>query len=158
MERLEYKLNLYRTAETELESLEQELLIRAREMASHAYAPYSNFGVGATLLLDDGTILTGNNQENAAYPSGLCAERVVLFLCGSNYPGRKVRKLMVAVRSGRKDAERVYAPCGACRQVISEYEIRQQEPIEIFFEGPEGYITIAKSISDLLPFTFELKP
>jgi cytidine deaminase len=157
MERLDVRLNLFRSSETELSGMDQELLVRARRMAATAYAPYSGFGVGAAVLLDDGQILTGNNQENAAYPSGLCAERVVLFHAGANFPGRKIRKLMIAIHSGKKEPQRVYAPCGGCRQVISEYETKQQEPIEILFEGPEGYITIAPGISDLLPFTFELK-
>lgn len=158
MERLELRLNLYRSAESELSSMDQELLVKAREMARQAYAPYSGFGVGAALLLADGTILGANNQENAAYPSGLCAERVGLFMAGSQYPGVAVCKLVIAIHSVHKDPRRVYAPCGGCRQVISEYEHKQQSPIQVLFEGPEGFMTIAQGINDLLPFTFELNP
>lgn len=157
MEKVEFHLNIYRSNENELNSTEKSLFQLAREKARTAYAPYSGFGVGAALLLEDGMLLSANNQENAAYPSGLCAERVALFMSGSNYPDKKIKKIAIAIHSTLKENERVYAPCGACRQVISEYEHRQNDSIEILFEGPNGYITRALSIKDLLPFTFELK-
>lgn len=158
MERIEFQLNIYRSALDELSGPEQEMLVTAREKARTAYAPYSKFGVGAAILFDDGSIISANNQENAAYPSGLCAERVALFMAGSNYPGKKIKKILIVVDAAFKEKDRIYAPCGGCRQVMSEYEHKQDEAFEVLFEGPEGFITRALSVKDLLPFTFELKP
>lgn len=156
MKELKLNLTLYQYQENELPAEEQQLVIKSREMARNAYAPYSNFSVGAALLLANGEIIGGNNQENAAYPSGLCAERVALFAAGANYPGVEILKMAITVIAAAKSSDRVYAPCGACRQVISEYQHKQTASLKILFEGPGDYITVAESIEDIMPFTFKL--
>lgn len=142
--------------EDQLSEEESLLLSRAREAARSAYAPYSQFSVGAALQLENGEIITASNQENAAFPSGLCAERVALFYAGSRFPGVAVQHLVIAVISDKKESDRVYAPCGACRQVIAENENRQNKPFKIMFEGPGKHLTSCNGIEPLLPFTFRL--
>ncbi len=127
----------------------------AEEAREKAYAPYSNFRVGAAILLENGEIITGNNQENAAYPSGLCAERVAIFFAGSQFPNTKILQLAVTARSENQVLRKPISPCGACRQSIAEYEIKQNHPIEIFFMGETGEVYKANSIKDLLPFLFD---
>ncbi|WP_448518083.1 cytidine deaminase [Rhodoflexus sp.] len=138
----------------ELPATERHLLEQARLAAENAYAPYSNFYVGAALLTKEGIIIKGNNQENAAYPSGLCAERTALFAASANNPDLQV--LMLAVTARRKGEMHYTAanPCGACRQVIAEYEDKQQSPIRIIMEGIDGEIRVADGVDVLLPFRF----
>jgi cytidine deaminase len=140
--------------DNELDSVALKLLQAARQAIQTAYAPYSNFQVGAAVLLDDGTIVKGSNQENAAYPSGLCAERTAIFAASATYPSQKV--LMVAVSAQRKGVDSFVAanPCGACRQVLSEYENRQSQPIKIVMEAGEGKIYICDAVNMLLPMKF----
>ncbi|GGH01583.1 cytidine deaminase [Polaribacter pacificus] len=126
--------------------------IAAREKA---YAPYSKFYVGAALLLENGQIITGNNQESAAYPSGMCAERVAIWKAGSDFPGVKVLKLAISASSKTHLVDKPIGPCGACRQTLSEYEINQKEPIEIYFMGEVGKVVQTDSLLDLLPFSFD---
>ncbi len=139
----------------ELSAQEQDLFSKAVEAQQNAYAPYSKFHVGASVLLEDGTIVTGNNQENAAYPSGMCAERVAIWKVGSSYPDKKVLAIAIVAGSELKSVDRPVGPCGACRQTILEYEINQKENIELLFKGDKGPIIKVKSISDLLPFNFD---
>jgi cytidine deaminase len=124
---------------------------------SKAYAPYSKFTVGCALITDRGTIVTGNNQENAAYPSGLCAERVAIFAAGANYPDEEILKLAITASPIDNSLEKPVPPCGACRQSIAEYEKKQKNPIEIIFMGAAGEIYKSASISDLLPLIFDKK-
>lgn len=136
----------------------QELIRKARENCRYAFAPYSNFLVGAMALLENGKFVGGSNQENAASPCGLCAERVALYAAASRYPNIAVKKL--AVTATTKNQRRRYhavTPCGSCRQVISEYQLKQNKPIEIIMEGPKGTIMVASSIDMLLPFKFSAK-
>jgi len=139
----------------ELSEIENELLQKAIEARTNAYAPYSEFNVGASLLMDDGSIFTGNNQENAAYPSGICAERVAIWTAMSQLPEGKIKKIVVTASSNKTKVKRPVAPCGACRQAIAEYEIKQDSDIEIFFTGETGEIVKAHSIKDLLPWLFD---
>lgn len=143
-------------SEDQLSVQDAMLLSLARKAAMLAYAPYSQFCVGAALKLENGEIITASNQENAAFPSGLCAERVALFYAGSQYPGVAIQSLVIAVISDKKELDRVYAPCGACRQVIAETEFRQNKPVKIIFEGPGTFLTTCNGIEPLLPFTFRL--
>lgn len=143
-------------SEEQLSVQDAMLLSRARMAARAAYAPYSQFCVGAALKLENGEIITASNQENAAFPSGLCAERVALFYAGSQYPGVAIQSLVIAVISDKKELDKVYAPCGACRQVIAETEFRQNKPFKIIFEGPGNYLTSCNGVEPLLPFTFRL--
>jgi cytidine deaminase len=132
----------------------QDLLTQARDTCQYAYAPYSNFQVGAALLLDNGKIVRGSNQENAATPSGLCAERVALSAASSVHPSVTILKLAVTATKRGSLEYLAVTPCGACRQVISEYQTIQQKPIEIIMEGPQNTIMVASSIDMLLPFKF----
>lgn len=145
---------IYQNSE-ELSAKENELLSRAIEARNNAYAPYSEFKVGASLLMDDGNIFIGNNQENAAYPSGICAERVAIWAAMSQFPEGKINKLFITASSSKTMVDRPVAPCGSCRQAIAEYEIKQESDIEIFFTGETGKIVKAKSIKDLLPWLFD---
>jgi len=139
----------------ELDTEVQKLMNSAIEVRKQAYAPYSNFNVGAAILLDNDEVVIGSNQENAAYPSGMCAERVAIYSAGSNYPKASILKLVISASSTLKKVEKPVAPCGACRQAISEYEVNQNTPIEIFFMGEDGPIIKVNSLKDLLPLSFD---
>lgn len=133
----------------------QNLMTRAIEVRKNAYAPYSKFRVGAALLLDNGKIVLGSNQENAAYPSGLCAERVAVFQAGAIYPDAKILKMAITAASDTNQTTTPIPPCGSCRQSIAEYEIKQELPIEIYFMGEIGTIYKSDSLKNLLPFMFD---
>lgn len=135
--------------------LEVQLLVQnAVEARKTAYAPYSNFNVGAALLLENGKIITGSNQENAAYPSGICAERVAIWKAASDYPNVNVKKLVITASSKNKIVNSPVSPCGACRQTLFEYESKQNDAIEIYFMGETGKIFKTDSLKDLLPVAF----
>lgn len=135
----------------------QELMNQAVEIRKKAYAPYSKFRVGAALLLDNGKVVLGSNQENAAYPSGLCAERVAIYHAGSIYPDAKILKMAITAASDTNQTQAPIPPCGSCRQSIAEYEIKQDTPIEIYFMGEIGVIYQSASLKNLLPFMFDKK-
>ncbi|MAD96984.1 MAG: cytidine deaminase [Flavobacteriaceae bacterium] len=139
----------------DLSAQEQDLFSKAIEAQHNAYAPYSNFHVGTSVLLEDGTVITGNNQENAAYPSGMCAERVAIWKVGSSHPNKKILAIAIVAGSESKPVNRPVGPCGACRQTLLEYEINQKENIELLFKGDTGPIIKVASINDLLPFNFD---
>lgn len=137
-------------------SMEDKLLMdKAVEARKKAYAPYSKFNVGAALLLENNEIVLGNNQENAAYPSGMCAERVAIWRAGSEFPGVKILKLAITASSSIKKVDKPVGPCGACRQSLSEYEIKQQQPFEVLFMGEVGEVVKTQSLLSLLPFSFD---
>lgn len=148
--------NIYNNLE-ELPKDIQDLMSQAVEVRKNAYAPYSQFRVGAALLLDNGKIVVGSNQENAAYPSGLCAERVAIYHAGSVYPEAKILKMAITAASDTNQTTAPIPPCGSCRQSIAEYEIRQDTPIEIFFMGEIGEVYKSASLKNLLPFMFDKK-
>ncbi|AZJ32458.1 cytidine deaminase [Tenacibaculum sp. Mcav3-52] len=131
------------------------LIQKAIEARQKAYAPYSKFNVGAAVLLDNGQVVLGNNQESAAYPSGMCAERVAIWKAGSEYPNMKVLKIAITAASENSTVDKPVGPCGACRQTLSEYEINQKQPIEILFTGEVGQIVKTESLLSLLPFSFD---
>ncbi len=132
----------------------QQLVKIAIEARKTAYAPYSNFNVGAALMLENGKIISGNNQENAAYPSGICAERVAIWKAASDYPNVKVTKLVINANSNLKLVNAPVSPCGACRQTLFEYESKQETSIEVYFMGETGKIFKTDSLKDLLPVAF----
>ena len=140
---------------TDLPEAVFSLMQHAIEARNKAYAPYSNFNVGAALLLDNGEIITGNNQENAAYPSGLCAERVAFFYAGAHHSTAKIKQVAISATSVLKPVEEPIPPCGACRQSMAEYEIKQEAPIAVYFMGEKGAVLKSDSISDLLPLLFQ---
>ena len=141
----------------ELSSVETNLMEQAFEARSKAYAPYSKFTVGVALLLDNGIVVQGSNQENAAYPSGLCAERVAIFYAGAQYPEAKMLKMFITASPIDRDLVEPIPPCGSCRQSIAEYEFKQDIPIELFFMGAKGAIYKSESLQNILPLVFDKK-
>ena len=131
-----------------------ESAIAARE---NAYAPYSEFLVGAALILDNGELISGSNQENASYPSGLCAERTAIYYASAKYPDAKFVAMAITARAKEKSTTTPIPPCGACRQAIAEYEIRQKSPIPIYFMGGTGEVWKSDSLENLLPLLFTSK-
>lgn len=138
----------------ELTPEEKQLVEEARQATYRSYSPYSRFSVGASVLLANGVILSGSNQENAAYPSGLCAERTVLFYANSQYPNQPITMMAIAARSEKGFTEIPITPCGACRQVLAETERRFEQPIRILLYG-ETETIIIDGVKDLLPFLFD---
>ncbi len=137
-----------------LSNSDRKLILKAKNVLKSAYAPYSGFLVGASVLLDNGKIVTGNNQENVAFPSGLCAERIAIFYAKSKFPNTKINSIAISAISKNFQIEDVISPCGSCRQVISEYEVKQNENIRILLHQSDDSVIIIKSISDLLPLMF----
>ncbi len=136
-------------------SIEDQILIEAsKKSMKNAYAPYSKFKVGVALRMNDGKIISGNNQENAAYPSGLCAERVAIFYAMAQFPVGKISTIAISASSDKGNINSLVSPCGACRQAISEYEIKQGEPIKIMMQGEDEKIYVSTSIEMLLPLMF----
>jgi len=133
---------------------EADLLKIAHEAARHAYAPYSRFKVGAAALLANGHIISGNNQENAVYPSGMCAERVALFYAAAQFPETPIKKIAITAIGAEKEMNKPVPPCGNCRQALLEYETKFGEPIEVIMAGDTGEVYITKSVADLLPLSF----
>lgn len=149
-------LEIYNTIE-ELPLDIKSLMLQAIEIRKKAYAPYSNFQVGAAIALENGSIVLGSNQENAAYPSGLCAERVAIFQAGSLYPNTPITSIAISATSTVNPVESPIPPCGACRQSIAEYECKQEQPIKIYFMGETGEIYASDSLKNLLPLSFDKK-
>jgi cytidine deaminase len=133
----------------------QNIMKQAIAVRKNAYAPYSRFRVGVAILLDNEKIVLGSNQENAAYPSGLCAERVAIFQAGAVYPQAKILKMAITAASDTNQTTTPIPPCGACRQSIAEYETKQDTPIQIYFMGELGDIYRSESLKNLLPFMFD---
>lgn len=155
MENITVSIEILKKQENELSEQELSLVNSAKEATYSSYAPYSHFCVGAALLLEDGTILKGSNQENSSYPCGICAERTALFAAGAQFPGKKIIALCVAARDATEAfTPRPISPCGACRQVMSESEDRQGEAIRVLLYGTEGTY-ILNSTKDLLPVSFD---
>ncbi len=138
----------------ELTGSDRQLMEAAIAAREQAYAPYSGFRVGAAILLDNDEVVIGNNQENASYPSGLCAERVAVYQAGALFPGVGMLAIAISAASERIKVDRPAAPCGNCRQAIAEYEQRQVKGIRIIMAGATGDVFICHSIGDLLPFAF----
>ncbi|NMH87329.1 cytidine deaminase [Flavivirga algicola] len=152
--KIESTLYIYQNLD-ELPKEAIELMQQAFEARENAYAPYSSFSVGAALLLDSGEVITGNNQENASYPSGLCAERTAIYYAGAQYPKAKIIRMAITAGSKKTQTTKPIPPCGACRQAIAEYEIKQNAPIEIYFMGETGKVAKSNSLANLLPLVFD---
>ncbi|NVK28439.1 MAG: cytidine deaminase [Flavobacteriia bacterium] len=138
----------------ELSVSDRALIDKAFESREHAYAPYSFYKVGAAALLKGGDVVVGSNQENAAYPSGLCAERVALFAVGAQFPGIEIETLAIATAA---HGDIPATSCGSCRQVMHEFEHRQNRAIRVIFADDDGNVLITNSVADLMPFAFEAK-
>ena len=154
MKRSEIIIPIEEKSFKELQSEELELVEAARSIARDAYAPYSKFRVGAALRLKSGRIVTGSNQENAAYPSGLCAERTALFYAGAQYPDDPVVALAVTAMRDDNLYVAVAAPCGGCRQVILETAHRYKSPFPVYLAGPDS-VQIVADCRQLLPINFD---
>lgn len=139
---------------SELSQNEQKLLRDASIARGNAYAPYSKFKVGAAVLLENGEVVIGNNQENASYPSGLCAERVAIFQAGAKYPGVAIKAIAICASSSKLDIGEPAAPCGNCRQSIIEYEQNQGSSISLLLSSETGPIYKCNSMADILPLAF----
>ena len=140
--------------EAELSQNDQKLLQDAAAARESAYAPYSKFKVGAAVLLENGEVVIGNNQENASYPSGLCAERVAIFHAGAKHPGVTIKSVAISASSSKHEVEEPAAPCGNCRQSIIEYEQKQNSPISLLLRSEKGPIYKCSSVADILPLAF----
>ena len=138
----------------EMNENDRELVRLAIEATGLSYAPYSHFNVGAAVLLDDGTIVKGANQENAAYPSGLCAERTAMFAAGAAYPDRNMNAIAVAAKQNGNICPEPAAPCGACRQVMAQYQTKAGHPVSVILVGSEKIMKFSR-VDDLLPFIFD---
>ena len=138
----------------ELSKEDAQLLLEAQAVTINAYAPYSNFHVGAIALLANGKTITGTNQENASYPVGICAERVLLSALSSVYPGVAIETIAISYQSENIKSDRPITPCGMCRQALVEQENRFQHPIRLLLGGKEGKVFIIPKASLLLPFGF----
>lgn len=154
MKDINLKLNINECQMEELSEAEQYLLTKAIESTNNSYAPYSHFNVGAAILLENGVILPGCNQENAAFPAGLCAERSAIFSAGAQYPDVAVTAIAIAARdSNGQLTEEPVSPCGTCRQVIIETETRYNQPIRILLYG-KRCIYVMDGIKNLMPLSF----
>jgi len=155
MQEKKIELNFISSHFSELDNKDQELIVSAKKVLKTAYAPYSGFLVGASILLENNEIINGSNQENVAYPSGLCAERVAMFYVGSRFPNIKIKAIAISVFSKNFDVNDVISPCGACRQVMAEYEDKQKQKIKVILHSPDDNVLIADRVQDLLPFMFK---
>ena len=136
-------------------SAEDKVLAEAAiEATANSYSPYSRFKVGAALRLSDGTIVKGSNQENMAYPSGLCAERTAMFYASSQYPQHAILKIAIAATQGGVLCGNPATPCGSCRQVMAQYQLRGGKPMQIILAGGEKILKFEK-VDDLLPLIFD---
>ena len=138
----------------EMEPRDADLLRMAHEATTHSYAPYSKFHVGAAVRMANGEVVTGNNIENAAYPSGLCAERVALFAAQAKFPDVPVEALAVVAHSEAKTIDEPVAPCGACRQVMVEVEQVSKQPLRVLSQGETGPVMVFDGVESLMPFVF----
>lgn len=150
------KLEYYEFSNVEeLDLVDRELVEEAKRVATQAYAPYSRFNVGSALRLSNGAIVTGSNQENSAYPSGLCAERVAMFSAHATFPSEKFETIAIYARAEAFVLEEAVTPCGACRQVMAEYEDQSERPLRVIMSSDEQVILV-ENVNNLLPFRFRL--
>jgi len=151
--KFEFSFDVYDSIE-ELNANDKQLLIEARNVTDQAYAPYSNFHVGAAARLSNNKIVTGTNQENASYPIGICAERVLLSAVSSLYPGVPIEAMAVSYQSKKVKSDHPISPCGMCRQALQEFEGRTSTRIRLILGGLEGKVYVIRSASQLLPLAF----
>lgn len=148
-----FSIQVYDSA-SELAVSDRFLLEKAQKISENAHSPYSKFQVGAAILLENGEIVCGNNQENAAYPSGLCAERTAIFWCSANYPDQRILKIAIAAKPKNSSDFVSVTPCGSCRQSMLEYEVKQLSDIELIMQSEHGKIYVIPSVASLLPLQF----
>ena len=155
MENIELNIQITRLREDELDPTQQQVVSLAKAVTAHSYSPYSHFRVGASVLLDNGEMVIGSNQENCAYPSGLCAERTAVFYANSRYPDNGIKMICVAACNEDGSFTRMpISPCGACRQVLTESEQRSGHNVQVLLYGTKCCYLVS-STRDLLPLTFD---
>ena len=152
-EEFKFSFDVFESSD-ELDEQDSWLLSEARSVTQFAYAPYSNFNVGAAARLVNGETVTGTNQENAAYPAGICAERVLLSTASSLYPGIAIETLAISYKNMKGKSDNPVSPCGICRQTLTEFQQRTSHPIRIILSGLEGKVNVIKNAEQLLPFCF----
>ncbi len=150
---IEFSVEVY-NSDDELEASDAALLASAREVTARAYAPYSKFLVGAAAILENGKMILGTNQENASYPVGICAERVLLSSVASQYSGQIIKSIAISYNNLGGESNHPISPCGICRQSLSEYEDRVQHPIRIILSGMQGEVYVVEKAKHLLPLSF----
>ena len=156
MKKFTVQAEIYRAAHIdELPEADAQLLLQAKAAAQNAYAPYSQFKVGAAVRLTNGEVVIGNNQENAAYPVTLCAERVAVFAASAQYPNVPIEAIAITVATADGTVDRPVPPCGSCRQVLYEYESRDDAPIRLILQGDKGEIYCTNDVKSLLPLMFD---
>lgn len=148
-----FKYHFYPSLE-ETPTPQRNLILEAKKAQKKAYAPYSQFRVGSALELEDGNFIHGSNQENKAYPDGLCAERTALFAYGANHTDQNIVRLAIVGDGDLLSEKGVLSPCGSCRQVMAEFTMRQKEPFEIVMLNSDGTVFVVDGIQELLPLTF----
>lgn len=154
LKQIGFSVEVYATSE-ELNANDAALLAQAREITRVAYAPYSNFLVGAAAMLNNGIIMKGTNQENASYPVGICAERTLMAGAGTQYPGVGIQTMAISYRNAAGgDSSKPISPCGMCRQYLAEFEERTHQPMRIILSGQDGEVYILHAAKQLLPLTF----
>ena len=153
---MEVNCVLHRISQSDLSVEEKELLESAHEAAQGAFAPYSDFRVGAAARMSNGAIVVGSNQENIAYPSGLCGERAAVFAAGAQHPKEQIVALATVSPSPIAESSG-FAPCGSCRQVLLESELRQSAPIKLLFQVRNEDVLVSESSKNLMPFSFRVK-
>ena len=151
--KFEFSYEVYNDS-SELNEQDAWLLTEARQVTEQAYAPYSNFHVGAVAMLENGEVVAGTNQENASYPVGICAERVLLGSVATLHPNVPVKTIAISYNSEEVESDHPISPCGMCRQALLEYETRTKSPIRLILGGQEGKIFVIQSSKSLLPFAF----
>ena len=155
MVRKEFRIGYEEYASVEeMSAVDRDLCRAAVEALNGSYAPYSHFHVGAAVRLSDGTIVKGANQENAAYPSGLCAERTAMFSAGANYPGLDIASIAIVARQDGRICSEPVAPCGACRQVMRQYQNKAGKPMSVILVGADHIKKFAR-VNDILPLIFD---
>ena len=150
---LRFQITVYKNL-NELAPKDKALMLQAVSARKNAYAPYSNFRVGAAVSLVNNEVVIGSNQENASYPSGLCAERVAIFHAGAKFPNVSVNTVAISAASDNYEVTSPAAPCGNCRQAMYEYEFKQKQPIRLLLMGEKGSIIECSSVDDILPLGF----
>ena len=153
LKEIQFKIAVYNSSD-ELNAEDAVLLASARDTAKFAYAPYSKFFVGAAAMLANGKTVTGTNQENASYPVGICAERVLLSAVASQYPGEAVHTMAISYSNSSGESSKPLSPCGMCRQALVEYQHRTKTPIRIILSAITGEVFIIENASQLLPLSF----
>jgi len=153
LKQVQFSVEVYDTA-ADLPAADAALLAEARQIAEVAYAPYSNFFVGAAARLANGMVVKGTNQENAAYPAGMCAERTLMFAAATAYPGIGIETMAISYDNKNGESNQPISPCGMCRQVLTEFEERTGQSIKLIMGGLNGQVYIVQSAKELLPLTF----